>query len=111
MFIAGLMNWTGKAHPTSDSLAGVRTAEQAQVHLKTILETGACVLGHRALELDSLEPASFLSEAPGANCFLMRGYEMVRPATELEQHTLPVFRTWGYHVIRHRAEALAKSAA
>jgi len=111
MLIAGLMNWIGSAPPTSGDLAGCRTVQQAQVHLRSILETGGVILGHRALALELIEPDLFLSEAKGANCWLMRGYEWLRPATPDEQNSHPVWQTWGYLIIRHRAEALAKSAA
>lgn len=111
MLIAGLMNWIGSAPPRSESLAGLKTIAQAQIHLKSILEAGGQILGNRPLELDALEPDEFLSESPGTNCLLMKGYDVIRPATSLEQGALPVLPTWGYLIIRHRAEALARNAA
>jgi hypothetical protein len=51
-----------------------------------------------------------LSESPGANCLLQVGYKILRHATEEEQHVLPVWRTWGYFVMRRLAEELARTS-
>jgi hypothetical protein len=42
---------------------------------------------------------------------LLRGYEPLRRATAEEQASLPVFSTWGYLFIAHKAEELAQRAA
>jgi len=109
MLLAGLMNWIGISLPTSRDLAGCRTVAQGQIHLRCIWETGGEVLGNRPLAQDEIGADQFLSESPGSNCMLMQGYELVRPASAEEQHILPVFSTWGYLVIRSKAQALARS--
>jgi hypothetical protein len=111
MLVAGLMDWIGGDPPTSEDLAGVKTVKQGQIHLRSILETGARISGHRPLGADNIEPDLFLSEAPGPNCFVQKGYDILRKATPEEQATLPVFRTWGYLVIQHLAQAMAERAA
>ncbi|MEN1958540.1 Imm26 family immunity protein [Luteimonas changyuni] len=111
LLIVGLMNWIGKTPPRADDLRGLKTVEQAQIHLRSVLETGGVILGNRPLEADKIEPDYFLSESPGKNCLLMKGYEFLRNATPEEQVTLQGFPTWGYVIIQHRAQALADSAA
>lgn len=111
MLIAGLLDWFGRAPPTAAAIAGRRAVAQGQIHLRSIWETGKEILGHRSLAEDGIEPDHFLSESPGRGCFLMIGYDLVRRANEEEQRSLAVFSTWGYLMIRHRAEALAKRAA
>jgi hypothetical protein len=95
MLLAGLMNWVGDKPPTSEEIAGCTTIAQGQIHLRSIWETGGEVLGNRPLGEDGIELDRFLSESPGKSCMLMRGYELVRPATAEEQGRLPVFTTWG----------------
>ncbi len=111
MFLAGLMNWVGTSPPTSAALAGHTTHAQGEAHLRCIWETGGEILGNRPLIEDNIEANLFLSESPGKNCMLMRGYEVVRPASAQEQTQLPVFSTWGYLIIQGKAQALAQSAA
>lgn len=111
MLLAGLMNWIGTRPPTSQALAGCATRAQGQVHLRCIWETGGDILGNRPLADDGIEADYFLSESPGKNCMLLKGYEFVRAASAAEQCQLPVFPTWGYLVIQHKAQVLAQSAA
>lgn len=111
MLLVGLMNWIGNSPPEADDLCGLGTIQQAQIHLRSILETGGKILGHRSLDADQVEPDLFLSESPGKSCLLMKGYDILRDATQEEQATLPVFTTWGYLIIQHRAQALADRAA
>jgi hypothetical protein len=111
MFLAALLDWIGTSPPTSEHIASCSAIAQGQVHLRSVYETGGQVLGNRPLETDGIEPAFFLSESPGVQCMLLRGYEPLRSATAEEQASLPVFRTWGYLIITHRAEELAKRAA
>ena len=111
MLIAGLLDWIGEAPPSSEEIAGRKSVAQGQIHLRSIWETGGEILGNRPLEDDRIAPDYFLSESPGRGCFLMSGYEFLRRATEEEQRSLQVFSTWGYLIIRHKAEALAKQAA
>jgi hypothetical protein len=111
MLLAGLMNWVGSSLPTTEGLAGYATLAQGQIHLRSIWESGGEILGNRPLAEDQIQPDGFLSESPGGNCMLMKGYEVVRPATAEEQRVLPVFTTWGYLVMQRRAQALGQSAA
>jgi len=110
MLIGGLMSWIGNRPPIEEDLSGHTTVSQAQIHIRSIQETGGVILGCRALHLENIEPALFLSETPGPKCLLMRGYEILRPATPEEQAQLPVWHTWGYLVIQQKAEELAKNA-
>jgi hypothetical protein len=105
LFLAGLMQWVGTAPPTEDSLAGAVLLDQAQAHIKTILETGRAILGHRALERDGVEPRLEVSHRKGGTVWLQRGYERLRPATSEEAATLPVFSGWGYRFIALLAES------
>ncbi len=108
MLLAGLMNWVGNSLPTAAELAGRGTVAQGQIPLCSIWETGGEILGNRPLSEDSIEADHFLSESPGRNCMLMRGYELVRPASAEEQRNLPVFSTWDYLVMQIKAQALAQ---
>ncbi len=107
MLWVGLMNWIGNAPPKTDDLAGHVTVAQAQIHLRAILQTGPTIDGHRPLEHESIEPDAVLSESPGANCYLMRGYDRIRIATAQEQRQLETSVTWGYLIIRRKAEELS----
>ncbi len=111
MLLAGLMNWVGNSLPTAREIAGRGTVAQGQIHLRSIWGTGGEILGNRPLAEDNIEADHFLSESPGRNCMLMRGYELVRPASAEEQRNLPVFSTWGYLVIQVKAKALSQRVA
>ena len=111
MLLVGLMNWIGHAPPQAGDLGGLKTVHQAQIHLRSILETGGAILGPRPLEADEIEPDYFLSESPGSTCLLMKGYSFLRKATPSEQLTFQSLMTWGYLIIQNRAQALADSAA
>jgi hypothetical protein len=105
LFLAGLMQWVGKSPPTEDSIAGAIPLDQGQAHIKTILETGPAILGHRALERDGIEPRLEVSHRKGGTVWLQRGYERLRRATGEEAATLPVFSSWGYRFIALVAES------
>lgn len=106
-FLAGLMDWVGEFPPTAESIAGAKTLEQGDVHIKTIHETGldGMILGYRPLEDDGIEPSLFKSQGGFAeNCMLMKGYKEIRPVTKEEWEKYPTFSTWGYLVIKNLAE-------
>lgn len=103
LFLAGLMDWVGEKPPSDRSIAGAALLTQGQAHVKTIIETGPALLGHRALEEDDIEPALTVSGDP---VWLVQGYVRLRRATRDETATLPVFSTWGYRVIALLAEKL-----
>ena len=111
MLLAGVMDWVGTAPPSAESIAGCATHAQGEIHLRCIRETGGEILGSRPLEADGIEVGEFLSEQPGRNCMLMRGYDVIRPASAEEQLRLAVFPTWGYLVMVGLAEAMAKDLA
>lgn len=50
-FLAGLMDWVGEYPPSAETIAGKKTLEQGDVHIKTIRETGlnSMILGYRPL--------------------------------------------------------------
>ena len=104
LFVAGLLDWSGDGPPTSQAIAGACVLEHGGVHVKTISENGGEVIGMRPLELDSIEVPLSLDEAPGTNCRLRRGYRLLGLATPTQQEEIPVFRTWGYGVIKLLAE-------
>lgn len=104
-FLAGLLDWHEKTPSSEDTIKGRKTLEQGHAHIKTIIETGGSILGWRQLELDGIEPDYFLNQSPDSpKCKLMRGFETLRIATPSERSKLSVFSTWGYEVIRLRAE-------
>ncbi|QFY72633.1 hypothetical protein C1N89_09040 [Priestia aryabhattai] len=106
-FIAGLMDWVGDEPPTSEDLKGRIILKQGDGHIKMIQETAldGMISGYRDLELDNLEVAYFKSqEAFADNCMLQKGYTEIRPITREEQQLYSTFSTWGYSVIKFRAE-------
>jgi hypothetical protein len=111
MLIAGLVQWSGSAPPRAEDLQGRQTAAYAEMHIACILKAGGAILGSRKLELDGIGPALFLSEEPGKNCLLMHNYQFIRPATQEEQATLPVFCVWGSGYMLKVAESVVASAA
>jgi len=97
MFLAAVLDWHGNALPTVESIAGARCLDQGQAHLKVITETGGCILGHRPLELDNIEPWEFRGAMFHVNSFVHEGLEPVRPQQPADRR-LPVLSTWGYRV-------------
>src|SRR5262249_54514942 len=59
-FLAGLMSWTGDTEPTGETIAGAHLLDQGQAHIKTIITTGGQILGHRPLELDNIQPLTWV---------------------------------------------------
>lgn len=103
-FLVGLMDWMGPNPPTSDDLAGRRTLDQGSAGYLTIVDTGPAILGERPLELDGIEPDLMLSQGGWPGAWITRGFDWVRPATELEWASLPVHGGWGLQVVRVLAE-------
>ena len=72
--------------------------------MKSIVHTGEFILGTRQLALDGIEIPLTLDQGPDSkSCRLRRGFEILELATAVERASLPVFVTWGYNVIRVRA--------
>lgn len=106
-FIAGLMDWCGPEPPTSEDLKGCAILKQGDGHVKMIVETAlnGMILGYRDLTLDELEVAYFRSQEMFADgCMLQKGYTEIRPITKKEYEQYLTFSTWGYEVIKFRAE-------
>jgi hypothetical protein len=96
-FLAGVLDWHGDSLPTAESIAGAKCFDQGNVHLKAITETGGCILGHRPLELDGIEPWEFRRFAFHANSSVQIGNEPVRAQRREDTH-LPVLTGWGFRV-------------
>src|SRR5438132_14028833 len=47
LFLAGLMDWSSDEPPDDASIAGAALYAQAQMHIKTIVESGSALLRHR----------------------------------------------------------------
>ncbi|MBL8869768.1 MAG: hypothetical protein JNK90_08230 [Planctomycetaceae bacterium] len=103
-FLAGLIDWRGTSVPTDEAIAGAQLLDHGQVHIKTITENGCEIQGFRSLEQDSIEIPLTLDESTGPRCRLRRGFNVLGVATKDQQERLSVFSTWGYRVIKIRAE-------
>lgn len=103
-FLAGLLDWHSSNKPDYDSIAGSQVIAHGEVHIKTIQENGGEVLGLRPLSLDHIEIPFTLAQSPGSGCRLRQGFQLLGIATLEQQTKLPVFSTWGYGVIKTRAE-------
>lgn len=97
-FLGGLLHWHGATLPTSESISGCATVEQAAMHIRSITTTGGQILGHRDLALDGIEPFLFVHGAT-----VQRGFEPVRAYERADRDTLPTFSWWGYDVISIKA--------
>jgi len=110
-FLAGLLHWVSDSPPTFDSISGAQIVIQGGAHLRTILATGGTILGNRPLELDDISPALALCSAGGPHCRVMRGFEVVRPATKQDIESLPVFSTFGFMAMRNYANSKIRRIA
>ena len=107
--IVGLTDWFGDSIPKAADAANSEVIAHGQVHVKTVGEVGGKILGIVPIGADRT-PLS-LSESPGKNCMLVRGYQFLRPATIDEQSSLAVFSTWGYKIIQIIADRASRGAA
>jgi hypothetical protein len=97
LFLAAVLDWHAEVPPTSEAIAGVGCLDQGEAHVKTITESGGRILGHRALELDNIEPWEFRGAKHHLNSFVHKGLRPLRrqqPADEC----LPILTTWGFLV-------------
>jgi hypothetical protein len=97
--LGGLLDWHGHSLPTPADIAGARVLAQGAMHIKAITTTGGAILGNRSLDADAIEPALFLEAG-----YVRRAFTLLRPAGDDADKRLPKFSTWGYNVIRVRAE-------
>jgi len=102
-FLAGLLDWTGEEPPSGDSIIGAKLVDQGQAHIRTILQSGGFVLGHRPLEADGIRPLRWVG-AHGPPHYLYQGYVRLRPATPEECRSLRPLGAWSVQYIRGRAE-------
>jgi hypothetical protein len=104
LFICGLMNWSGPNLPVEEELKNCEVIAHGQAHIKSISKNNGEILGKLNWENSKLEVPLSLSESPGRNCRLQRGYELLGIATPQQQKELNVFATWGLRAIVVRAE-------
>lgn len=104
IFLAAVLDWHSTVPPTLDSIAGAKCLDQGKLHLKAITEEGGCILGHRPLELDDIEPWEFRGAVFHANCDVLKGLQPVR-AQQPSDERLPVLCGWGSGVPVVIAEA------
>lgn len=104
IFLVAVLDWHGDLLPSSDAIAGAKCLDQGEAHLKVITETGGCILGHRPLELDGIEPWEFRGAEYHVNSNVHRGLRPVRPQERADK-SLPVLTAWGYRVPMAIAEA------
>ena len=103
-FLAAVLDWNAHLLPNSEAIAGAMCLSQGQAHLKVVTESGGCILGHRALELDGIEPWEFRGAEFHVNSHLHKGLRPERPQ-ERSDSSLPVLSTWGYRMPVIIAEA------
>jgi len=103
-FLAAVLDWHGDNPPTSENIAGARCLAQGKSHLKAITQTGGSILGHRPLELDSIEPWEFRGAEFHVNSYVHKGMQPLRPQQTADK-CLPVLSAWGYQVPVQIAEA------
>jgi hypothetical protein len=104
IFLAGLMDWSGSAAPTSEAIAGCGILAQGRMHVTAIRDNGSLIIGQRDLELDELDGLREISHRGGGTVWLYRGGRRLRPATDEERRTAPVMSVWGRQVIQLLAE-------
>lgn len=97
-FLGGLLDWHAPVPPTADSIARCQTIKQGVMHVLAITSTGGQVLGHRALELDGIEPFEMIN-----GNVVQRGFDPVRAWERRDNDLLPTFSTWGYNMISQYA--------
>ena len=105
LFLAGLLDWRSTVPPTELAIRGRPTVDQGQAHVCTIQRSGGVILGHRPLVDDGIEPALMLSHMCSPGVMLQRGLAVLRPASEHERASLPVFSTYGYAAMAAYAAA------
>jgi len=80
--------------PTGDSIAHTGTIEQGVMHIRAITRTGGEVLGHRSLELDGLQPATFVDGNS-----IQQGFTKLRAWRPQDTARFPALSYWRYDVI------------
>jgi hypothetical protein len=98
MFLGALMGWWGPSEPAFADLNGAPVLEQAMMHVVAITRSGGSVLGNRSLELDGIAPWEFFEAGE-----VYTGVTWRRRASDADR-ALPHRSTWGFNVIRIKAE-------
>lgn len=104
VFLAAVLDWHAGVPPTSEAIAAAACLDQGKVHIKAITESGGCILGHRALGLDNIEPWEFREATFHVNSRVFKGLEPLRPQQPSDT-SLPVLTSWGFRVPVVIAEA------
>ena len=92
------MSWRGRSQPTASALVCGRFLEQAIMHIAAIKNSGVAVLGNRPLEMDGLEPWTFINGTT-----IQKGFNPVRKSRRDDNDRLPALSWWGYDVIQIKA--------
>jgi hypothetical protein len=93
-FLGGLLDWHASLPPTADSIARAGTVEQGVMHVRAIINSGGEVLGHRPLQLDGLEPATFVNGNS-----VQKGFTRLREWCPEDTARFPSLSYWSYDVI------------
>jgi hypothetical protein len=101
-FLAGLMDWCGKAPPTSIDLENRKMLEQGSMHVKAFAFSNWMIDGNRDLLLDNIEP--WLVKTALIGNLVQKGLGEVRPTTRQEASKLPLQCAWGVKVIELSAQ-------
>ncbi len=102
LFLAGLMDWHGYSHPSSQDLAGCPTLQQGQMGIAAFKFHSWSIIGNRSLLLDGISPWLFQSDGTGQ--WVQNGLAEPRMRTPGDLMDLPLFSTWGMSVIKLYAE-------
>jgi hypothetical protein len=100
MFLAGLMDWCGKAPPGANDLANRAVLEQGVMHVRAFSFSDWQIEGNRDLASDGIE--SWLAKV--ADHYVQKGLGEERLGTPLELSNCPRRSTWGMKVIEIAAQ-------
>ena len=103
-FLVSLMDWNSPSPPNSNTISNSNILNHGQVHIKSIIESGSEIVGHRELALDEIEIPLTLDSSPDTKCLLRQGFTTLGYASAEQRKNLKVFSTWGYSVLKNLAE-------
>jgi hypothetical protein len=103
-FLAAVLDWHGRAAPSSTSIAGAPCLAQGRAHIRAITRTGGSILGCRDLAADGITPWLFRGALCHTNSQVFQGLVPLRAQRPTDSE-LPVRPGWGYDVPRVIAEA------
>lgn len=105
-FLAGLLDWSGKENPTAEILQNCKLIAHGEAHIRAITRNNGVVCGRLNWDDVSQRIPLTLNESPGKNCRIQKGFDVIGKASKKQQESLDVFSTWGYGVIKIRAEKI-----